>query len=330
MNDFDFHAPASLSEVFEILARQTEPRVIAGGTDLMVLLKDLLVKPQTVVSLDRIEGMAAIDFTETGLDLGPMVPLWRLERNEKVRSAYPALVEAISRLAAPPIRNKATLGGNVCLDTKCIYYNQSQVWRRSLKPCFKAGGDMCHVMPKGNRCVGSLAAETAGPLWAYNAELTVRSDQGPRTTPFHAFFTGDGKHPHTLSPREIVTGIYVPRPGPHIGVAYGRFAYRKALEFSQFNITASVGLDSRGTIESVRVIFGAIGPAPVEIADSLTWLHNENPSPRLWAEAARNIPKEAARMSRCSRLGWYLQEVAVEYSERLLEQACNDAQTRIL
>ena len=229
----------------------------------------------------------------------------------------------------PPIRNKGTLGGNVCLDVKCIYYNQSQVWRRSLAPCFKAGGDVCHVLPAGKRCVGALAAETAGPLSLYNAEITIASNNGSRVVPIGDFFTGDGKRVHALEPSELVTSIKIPKPASGYGSAYHRFSYRKAIEFSQFNIAGAVKLDSESRIETARLIFGAIGPRPVEVKDCLSHLSGQTPTKELWAEAALKAPKEAVKLSRSPRLTSYLQDVARAYTERLLEQARNDASARI-
>ena len=328
MLDFEFHTPATVQDALQLLSSNPEARIIAGGTDLTILMKDLLIKPASLVSLDKIEGLADITSDADGLHVGPMAPLWLLERNEHVQKTYPALAQAISHLAAPPIRNKGTLGGNICLDPKCIYYNQSRVWRRSLPDCFKAGGNVCHVLPAGKRCVGALAAETAGPLCIYNAEITIASSQGSRTTPMAGFFTGDGIKPHALDSSEMITSIRIPKPASRYGSAYHRFAYRKALEFSQFNIAAAVGLDNDSRIETARLIFGAIGPRPVEVKESLSHLAGQTPSKELWAEAALEAPREAVKLSKSPRLTSYLQEVARAYTERILEQACNDAAAR--
>jgi 4-hydroxybenzoyl-CoA reductase subunit beta len=325
MTPFEFHSPETLPEALELLKSSPNSRTIAGGTDLLVLMKDLLVSPSVLISLSRVKELTGSTVGEKGCELGPMTPLWRLERNKEVEKRYPALVQALRSLAVPPIRNQATVGGNLCLDTKCIYYNQSQGWKRNLTPCIKAGGQVCHVAPAGKRCVGALVAETAGPFWIYGAELTLRSSLHSRLVPIEMFFTGDGLRPHDFTPDEVLTAIHLPPTPSRMGTAYSRFAYRKALEFSQVNLTASLTLGERNRIEKARLVVGAIGPAPVEVKESLSCLAGENPSEKMWAEAARGVAREAIRLSRSPRLTPYLQEVVTAYAERLFQQAWQKA-----
>ncbi len=325
MYDFDFYQPENLSDALNLLEEIPDGRIAAGGTDLMVLIKDLLLRPSTLISLAKLEELVGIETNDETWMVGPMTPLWHLERSEALRLTYPALHQAILELAVPPIRNQATLGGNLCLDTKCIYYNQSHVWERNLSRCLKAGGDMCHVAPAGKRCVGALAAEAIGPLWVYGAELTLASRRGRRRIPLKAFYTGDGLTPHDLAKAEILTAIHLPTPQPRFGAAYCRFAYRKALTFSEFNLSAAIRLDNRGRIASATLVVGAIGPAPVELKESLSSLQDQYPSRALWAEAAREATREAVRLARSPRLTPYLQEVLSVYAERLFKKTLDRA-----
>ena len=325
MAELEFHSPETLEEALDILKRIPDTRIIAGGTDLLVLMKDLLVQPKSLVSLSRIPDLARFYLNEKELGLGPMMPLWRLEKWGAAKRYFPALLQAVRSLAAPPIRNQATMGGNLCLDTKCIYYNQSQVWKRELRPCLKAGGEVCHVAPAGKRCLGASVAETIGPLSIYGAELTIASSSNVRHLPIVEFFTGDGVRPHKLTPGEMITAIRVPLPPPGWGAAYCRFANRKALEFSQVNLTGSLSLDDRGRVGSARLIIGSIGPAPVEVKASLSCLLGELPSETLLAQAAQGAAKEAMKISRSPRLSLYLQDVVTAYAERLFQQAWQQA-----
>jgi 4-hydroxybenzoyl-CoA reductase subunit beta len=283
-------------------------------------MRDRLVQTKSVISLARIKELAESHFDEDGLRLGPMMPLWRLEKWEEANRRYPALLQAVRSLAVPPIRNQATVGGNLCLDTKCIYYNQSQVWERQIQPCLKAGGDVCHVAPAGKRCLGALAAETIGPLSIYGAELTIASSSNVRQIPIKEFFTGNGLQPHTLLPEEMITAIRLPLPPPGWDAAYYRFANRKALEFSQVNLTGALSLDDGGRVASARLIVGSIGPEPVEVKESLSCLMGELPSENLFAQAAQGVAKEAIKLSRSPRLTPYLQSVVTVYAERLFQQ----------
>ena len=320
MAELEFHCPETLEEALDRLKRFADTRIIAGGTDLLVLMRDRLVQTQSVISLARIEELAESHLNEDGLRLGPMMPLWRLEKWEEANRHYPALLEAVRSLAVPPIRNQATVGGNLCLDTKCIYYNQSQVWKRQIKPCLKAGGDVCHVAPAGKRCLGAAAADTIGPLAIYGAELTIASSLNVRQIPIKEFFTGNGLEPHKLLLEEMITAIRLPLPPPGWGAAYYRFANRKALEFSQVNLTGSLSLDDRGRVASARLIVGSIGPEPVEVKESLSCLMGEMPSENLLARAAEGVAGEAIKLSRSPRLTPYLQSVVTVYAERLFQQ----------
>ena len=327
MQDFDFHRPQDLSDAVDLLARIPDARIVAGGTDLMLLIKDLLLRPAALVALAGLEDLVGIEAHTDGWTVGPMTPLWRLERSEALRGMYPALHQAILDLAAPPIRNQATLGGNLCLDTKCIYYNQSHVWERNLPRCFKAGGDLCHVAPARKRCVAALVAEAVGPLWAYGAELTLTSRNGTRRVPVSAFYTGDGLKPHNLARGEVLTAVHLPSPPPRSGAAYRRFAYRKTLEFSQLNVSAAITLDDGGRIASACLVVGAIGPAPVEMKESVAAFMGQRPSEGLWVQAAEMTPREAVRLTRSPRLTPYRQEVLAAYAEHVLKEAFERAES---
>jgi 4-hydroxybenzoyl-CoA reductase subunit beta len=321
MYDFDLYEPESLPDVLKVLGDVPDARIVAGGTDLMVLIKDLVLRPSVLVSLGRLTDLVGIGTQEDGWTVGPMTPLWYLEDSDTLRRTYPALHQALLSLAVPPIRNQATLGGNLCLDTKCIYYNQSHVWERNLPLCLKAGGDVCHVAPAGKRCVGALVAETVGPLWIYGAELTFVSRRGKRRISLKAFYTGDGLRPHDLAKGEVLTAVHLPAPGPRWGAAYCRFSYRKALEFSEFNLSTVICLDDRGRIDGANLVVGAIGPQPVELGESLSFLLGQYPSEALWTEAAQKASGEAARLARSPRLTPYLREALSAYAERLFNEA---------
>ena len=325
MLGFEFHAPDTQKEALDILKRLPNTLILAGGTDLLVLIKDCLAQPGSVLSLARIRDLAEFTLDKNGLRMGPMTPLWRLEKWKDAAKAYPALIQAVLCLAAPPIRNQGTVGGNLCLDTKCLYYNQSQVWKRQLRPCFKAGGDVCHVAPAGKRCLGALAAETIGPLLIYDAQLSIASSANTRCIPIADFFTGDGLRPHNLLPEEMITAIELPPPPPKSGAAYYRFANRKALEFSQLNLTGSLSLDPEGRIASARLIIGAIAPAPIEVTKSLSGMIGQVPSENLWDQAALGAAREAMELSRSPRLTPHLRDVLTANAKRLMNECWQKA-----
>jgi 4-hydroxybenzoyl-CoA reductase subunit beta len=318
--------PDSLTDGLKHLTRHPECRIIAGGTDLVVLMKDRLIQPTPLISFSKVNEMSQFSQSDDGWDFGAMTPLWQLERSVEIAEQYPALNQAIAKLAAPPIRNQATLGGNLCLDVKCIYYNQSQVWPRSLAKCLKAGGEICHVAPGGKKCFGAMAADTVGPLIIYGGQVTVCSDKSSRKLPVSRLFTGDGLLPHALEREEAVTAIHLPRQAVRFGAAYFRLAHRKAIGFSHLNLTAGVKLDDRDRIQKVELVVGALAPKPIEIRESLSLLIGKKLSAELSSGAAREATREARKISGSPRLTPYLQKVMPIHIERLLEQATQQAQ----
>jgi 4-hydroxybenzoyl-CoA reductase subunit beta len=309
MKDIEFHQPETISEALALLHQIPGTSLIAGGTDLVVLLKDRLANPEALVSLSRIEALRGTQRVNDRLTIGAMTPLWQLERPNPLAQAHPALREAIQSIAVPPIRNQATLGGNLCLDTKCIYYNQSQLWERRLPHCIKAGGDVCHVDPRTGICCASLAADSIGPLCAYDAQVEIASAGHSRQVPVATFLTGDGLAPHHLEPEEIVTAIHLPTHRPYHGVAYDRYSYRKALEFSQINLTATVEVDAGGGIVDAGLMVGALGPAPINVEESLAPLAGAPLTVPLTAGVSERVIAECVEKARSPRLTAHLQSV---------------------
>jgi 4-hydroxybenzoyl-CoA reductase subunit beta len=299
--------------------------ILAGGTDLMVLMKDRLIRPSALISLSGLKSLAGISAKNHGWIVGPMTPLWQLERSELLSLTFPALHQAIFHLAVPSIRNRATLGGNICLDTKCIYYNQSRVWERDLALCLKAGGYVCHVAPAGKRCVAALAAETVGPLCLYDAELELASRGGTRRVALRSFYPGNGLNSRDIAAEEVLTAVHLFPSPPQSAAGYRRFAYRKAMEFSQLNLSAAIGLDDQEKIASARLIIGAIGPAPVELKESLALLIGCHPTEAPWNRLAQDVPEETLRMTRSPRLTSYLQKVLAADAERLFKELLDQA-----
>ena len=209
---FEFIQPHSLQEACSILGEHDrKAAILAGGTALMVSLRYRLSKPAVVIGL---KGLAALDYVgrngSGGIAIGSMVTLETLEKTPLVLNECPPLAHAVQLVAVPPIRNKATIGGNLCLDTRCIYYNQSEFWRGSLKACFKRGGDVCHAVEKGRRCQAVYQGDLGPVLLALGAQVKIVSAKGEKTIPLAEFFTGSGEKPNVLKPDEILAEVQDP------------------------------------------------------------------------------------------------------------------------
>src|SRR3990172_1089529 len=224
---FEYLEPHSIQQACALLTDHAgEARLLAGGTDLLVALKLRSITPRYLVNLKTIPGLDALSVSDDAIPFGPLLALSTVASAPLVRETLPALAQAASRAASPQIRNAGTLGGNVCLDNRCTYYNQSDMWRRNWELCFKYGGDKCYVVKGGKQCYALASADTVPALLALNATLRLVSSSGERVVPLDQFYTGKGDVPTTLQPGEVLTTIIVPRPQPGSASAFLKLARR--------------------------------------------------------------------------------------------------------
>jgi len=177
---FDYLEPESIGEVSQLLSQyQGDVNVISGGTDLLVRMNQRGVTPSYLVNLKRIPDLDYITHDRTeGLRIGALTTLHEIETSSIIQEHFPILVLASSRVASPQIRSTATIAGNICLDTRCWYYNQSHRWRQSLSPCYKLGGDQCYVVKKGDHCYSLFSADTVPALIGLGAKIKIMGSAG--------------------------------------------------------------------------------------------------------------------------------------------------------
>jgi len=259
---FDWSRPATVDEALELLAAHPgECLLVAGGTDAVPNLKHRLHEPRRIVSLGAVAELRFVREDADGLHLGALVTLRELAESAIVRRDFPALARAASLVASPQIRNMGTLGGNLCLDTRCTYYNQTFFWREALGFCLKKDGVLCHVVPQGRRCVAAHSSDVAPMLIALEASVEIAGPGGRRTIAVEDFFVGDGVHNNVLRSDELVTRIHVPAGSRGARMAYGKLRPRGAIDFPML----SVALAARGTaaaIERLRIVVSALGARP--------------------------------------------------------------------
>ena len=262
--DFELVRPTTLHDALQALSGAPgDAMILAGGTDLLPNLKHGLHEPRRLVSLRRVDGLRGVRETaDGGLFIAAGTTLTEIARHPVVTARYPALAEAAGLVAAPQLRNMATLGGNLCLDTRCVFYNQTRFWRGALGYCLKKEGDVCHVVSAGGRCVAAFCADTPGPLIAYGAEVDLASVRGTRALAVKDFFRADGVAHLARTADEIVTGVRLPRPAPGLCAAYRKLRPRGAVDFPVLSVAVSAALDGSARVESLTVVVGALGARP--------------------------------------------------------------------
>jgi 4-hydroxybenzoyl-CoA reductase subunit beta len=291
----DHVAPATMKEACSLLNRHAgEARILAGGTDLLVACKLQNIRPALLVSLGVIPGLKGIRFREKeGLTIGAMTTLHELRHHPAVLDHYPALAQAAASVGSVQLQFMGTVGGNLLLNTRCIYYNQSHMWRRSRAVCFKMGGDVCHVVPKGERCYAVSSADTAPVLIALDARARLVSSNGERVVAVKDLYTGDGKEPLILNPSEVLSEINLPVPTDRQISLYFKYRQRRAIDFPLAGVAVRMNVNGDGLCKNCRVVLTAVDSRPTVAFQAGDLFQNRVPTVDLIAEATRKAVEAA-------------------------------------
>ena len=293
---FRFHAPRTVSEAAELLASAApgEAMLVAGGTDLVPNMKRRQQVPATLIGLRRVAELRAIANGD-GLWIGAGVTLTELVRDARVRSAYGALWQAASQVATPHLRNMGTLGGNLCLDTRCNYYDQSYEWRKAIDFCMKKDGETCWVATSSPKCLAVSSTDTAPALLALGARVTLVSAQSSRQLPVSDLFQNDGIHYLTRQRAEILTAVHVPQLDGWRST-YWKLRRRGAFDFPVLSVAAAAKFAPDGTVEAARIVLGAVASRPVEAPAAAAALVGHTLTDELIAQAAGQAAHPARPM----------------------------------
>jgi len=262
LSPLHLHQPEDLAHVVALLAQHgQDARLLAGGTDLLPSLKLGQTRTAVLVSLRRVQQLTEIEVNSDELRIGAGVRLAQIAHDSDVLAFLPALAHAASRVASPQIRNMGTLGGNLCLDTRCRYINQSVLWRQALGGCLKSHGSECHVVPGGQNCVAALSSDTAPALIAYGAVLDLMGPKGIRQLPLTQLYGADGRRHLLLEAGEVLIAARVPLPAPGTHVTYRKWAVRKSIDFPL--VSVAIRLDvAAGVLTGGTIAAGALNPRP--------------------------------------------------------------------
>ncbi|MEW6666718.1 MAG: FAD binding domain-containing protein [Thermodesulfobacteriota bacterium] len=319
---FELIQPRSVEEACSILGEhKRKAAVLAGGTALMVLLRYRLSKPAVVVDLKGLKALNSVRRNKGGgILIGAMVTLETLAQSPLILKECALLAQAARLVAVPPIRRKATLGGNLCQDTRCIYYNQSEFWRRGLKACFKLGGTLCNAVENGRRCQAVYQGDLGPVLLALGAKVKTASTKGEKIIPLAEFFTGRGERPNALRPGEIVVDVRVP-PSRGAGGAYEKLRVREGMDFPMAGAAVMVKAKNGGTIEQVRMVLGAVGSSPLEVPKVSELLEGQKVTDDLLQAVSREATARALPVGNLAMDTDYRRKMAGELAQRALRGA---------
>ena len=328
---FTHAAPTTVDETLELLARPGA-RLLAGGTDLLPNLKHGIEEAQTVVSLQRVAELRGLEaLPDGGLRLGAMTPLEEVARHPLVRQRWPSVAQAAGLVAGPHHRRMGTLGGNVCLNTRCVYINQTYFWREALGFCLKKDGDVCHVVKGGKRCVAAASNDTAPPLMTHGARLVLSSAaRGRREVPLAEFFVKDGVHNKALQGDELLEAVLLPPAPSGTRSAYVKLRPRGSIDFPRLGVAVAYriggaegmsALAGEALVSDLRVVVTALAAVPQELRGVREIAEGKVPGEALWDDIAEAAYKQCHPLTNIDGDPTYRREMVAVFVKRGLVAA---------
>ena len=321
---FKLLRPRSVEEAVARLGEHgANIRVIAGGTDLIPSMRQKLFEPEYVLDLRGISTLRGIKpLQDGGVEIGALTTLRAIERSEFLRQHFPVLTEAAATVASPVLRNMGTIGGNICLDTRCLWYNQSLTWRKGCGFCIKKDGNLCHVAAGGTKCWAAFSGDTPPALLCLNAEIEIASAAGIRRMPLHEFYTGLGDNYRRLEPNELVTRVFLPAASAGYRGVYRKLRVRGSIDYPLAGV-AVVMKRSNGHVADARVGITAVNPAPLLVKGASEMLAGRALNEAL-AEAVGDLAARASKPLTTSALTpEYRREMIRVFTKRAVLAAAN-------
>lgn len=316
---FSYRAPRTLGEAATVLAGEgPAAMLLAGGTDVLPNMKRRQQTPRTLIGLRQLGELRVHRHGESGLELGAGLTLSTLVRDGRLRhdGRYAALWQAVSQVATPHIQNMGTLGGNLCLDTRCTYYNQSQEWRQAIDFCMKRDGKLCWVATSSPKCLAISSSDSAPALMALGARVRLLSAAGERELPLAALYRNDGIEYLTRRPDEILTSVRVDAL-PGWRSTYLKLRRRGSIDFPVLGVAAAVRMEGPLVAEA-RIVLGAVASAPVVAEEAALVLVGNPLHGELVEEAARIAARLVHPVDNTDLGGVFRKRVAREFILRAL------------
>jgi len=325
---FEYHMPKSIDETLTILNNHgREAMLVAGGTDVYPKMKRKQFRPKVLVGMKQLTDLRAIRGDhQSGMTLGASATLTEIANHPEIVQHYTGLATAAGVVSTPVLRNMGTIGGNICLDTRCNYYDQTHEWRKSINWCKKAPGDgltseqvPCRVAPGSPVCLAVSSTDTAPMLIAMRAEITLMSAKGERRVPVGTLFGTDGMNYMTKQPDELLTEIHLP-PSNGAKTAYKKLRRRGAFDFPVLG--AAVSITANGDqVEAAKVVLGGVASFPIEVTAAEEALVGQTLSEELIESVGQAAFKPARPMDNTDYHLYYRKKMVPIYVKRALKQA---------
>lgn len=315
MPDFALHRPTAVEDAVRLRAETDGARYVAGGTDMLVNVRRGIEQPAALIDLSAIAALKSITEDADGLRIGAGVTLDQVARDDRIARDFTAVAEAAAAVAGPTHRKYGTVGGNLCLDTRCHFYNQSEWWRKSNDYCLKERGSVCHVAPGGKRCFAAFSGDVAPAALVFDAEVELAGPEGNRRIPLSDLYRNDGMDHLTLAPGELLCALHLPKSQGGAPSAYEKARIRGSIDFPLAG--AAVWLkQTGGEVDEVRIALTAVNPYPQRVT-GLDKFAGKALDDTALDEIRELVRKQARPMHTTTTKPWYRRRVIGALARRM-------------
>ncbi len=320
MTTREYLRPGSMSELLEAMACP-DSMVLAGGTDIVPHLRSGLVQASKLVSIRDVPELSRIIFAEDHIHIGAGVRLQELIDHPRLETLYPVISKGLALIGAPQHRNQGTIGGNLCLDTRCYQLNQSLPWRDSLGFCLKHEGTLCHVAPKGRGCYAVMSSDGTPVFAVLDTTVHLASRSRTRSLPLISFYKNDGCDHLDIRPGEVLTHLTIPLPGKGFRANYQKLRARNSFDFPMLGVAAAAEMDGN-IFRTLRFVLTAVESNPIYVDGAREGWTGKAPDATLISQIQDHCFKHARPMQNTfGVLAWRKKMVPV-----LVKRACEALQ----
>lgn len=321
---FEFRAPQTVAEAAHILdAEGPQTMPLAGGTDLLPNMKRRQQVPKTLMSLNRIAELHQAKLSDAGSRLGACLTLSAIAADPRFRNGMTALAQAASFVATPQIRNMATLGGNLCLDTRCNYYDQNYEWRKAIGFCLKKDGDTCWVAPGSSKCMAVSSTDTAPALMALGARVRLVSRSTEREVSITDLYQNDGIHYMKRQPNELLTEVLLDSLRGWKS-AYWKLRRRGSFDFPVLSVASAAKISKSGVVEDARIVVGSVACLPLLATEASNFLKGRSLNRDSITQAAALAARVAKPLDNTDFDMTWRKRVTAEFVTYALRELCGD------
>jgi len=323
MPEFTLHRPTTIGEAVKLQNETGGALFVAGGTDMIVNVRRGIEQPAALVDLSGVSELQEIIEDNEGLHIGAAVPLESISKDTRVQKDFTAVAEAGASVAGPTHQVYGTVGGNLCLDTRCLFYNQSEWWRKSNDYCLKKNGTVCHVAPGGKRCFAAFSGDIAPAALVHNAQVELVGPNGLRRVPLADIYRNDGMNHLAIEPGELLTVLHLPKSEEKIASTYEKARVRGSIDFPLAGAAVSIK-QSGEKIDELRIALTAVNPYP-HLVKGLEKFSGADLDDAALNQIAKMVQSQAKPMLTTTVKPWYRRRVIGAIARQLTKKLANAA-----